>query len=258
MEAIKCLEETPPDFADAFSSALAAAQGRSIIDPSAGSEHTLYSYATAAEVGAALFRSANSSKGSIRAAIAGSLREIASTGPQPYADAATWVNAFWLAVICRDLGNADMLAGIPVSLLRASGAVCDPYIYDWVEALQAYWRGDSDQTLDDKLVAAVEGCAPSALRITEAEHALKIMHPPMDLFYRFIVLDEEEGFDAALVEALELHKSYYAASEDRANELQGLVSIPLLAITYLRHDTGWPIEVESDYIPLHLVEAFEI
>jgi hypothetical protein len=252
--AIECLEQAPPDFADAFASAVAAAQGRSIIDPSAKSEVTWQSYATAAQVGAALFASANSSNDTIQAAIAGSPRNIASTGPQPYADAATWADAFWLAVICRDRDMANMLADIPISLLRASGAACDRYIYDWVEALQTYWHGDPDQTLGDKLATAVEGCAPSALRITEAEQALKIVHPPMNLFYRLILMDQE-GFTTTLGEALELHKSFYTKTEEPAGEIQGLVPLQILAITCLGYEVGLSIETESNYIPLHLVQG---
>ncbi|MEU6719174.1 immunity 49 family protein [Nonomuraea sp. NPDC046802] len=241
------------DLAEAFDTALAAAQGRSIVDPSAADEETWRSYVTAAEVGAALFAAAAADAGAvISRVIAGTEREITTTGPQSHADAATWRTAFWLAVVCRDRDKATLLADIPIALLRKSEAICDAYIYDWADTLRTYWHGDPDRTLGDKLVAAVEGCAPSAVQIIDAEQALKLVHPPMNLFYHLIRQDQD-GFNAALAEALESHRSFY--SGERAIQIQGLVPIELLAIACLGHEAGLSVEVESDYLPAHLVRG---
>ncbi|WP_240803849.1 Imm49 family immunity protein [Streptomyces sp. A0592] len=48
-----------------------------------------------------------------------------------------WIDAFRLAIICRDTARITMLARIPVSLLRAFGGRLDEYAYAWVEPSRA-------------------------------------------------------------------------------------------------------------------------
>ncbi|MFJ9084418.1 Imm49 family immunity protein [Streptomyces sp. NPDC102384] len=57
-----------------------------------------------------------------------------------------------------------------------------------------------------------------------------------------------------MLEALQLHKSYWTIDEKRANDLGGTVALALLAITCLACDAGFPITVESDYLPGHLLD----
>ncbi|MEU3667605.1 immunity 49 family protein [Streptomyces virginiae] len=71
-------------------------------------------------------------------------RHLATTGPQTYLSAHTWIDAFYLAIICRDAARLDMLARIPVSLLRAFGGRLDEYAYAWVETLQSFWLRRDD------------------------------------------------------------------------------------------------------------------
>ncbi|KQV12529.1 MULTISPECIES: immunity 49 family protein [unclassified Kitasatospora] len=63
-----------------------------------------------------------------------------------------------------------------------------------------------------------------------------------------------EKFNAALARGLELHREYWAADEDRVEDSNGFVSLPLLAIACLaHHDAGLPVEVESEHLPEHLL-----
>ncbi|MFD4032139.1 immunity 49 family protein [Streptomyces sp. NPDC058637] len=58
---------------------------------------------------------------------------------------------------------------------------------------------------------------------------------------------------AALVEALEPHKAYWTADDDRENDIEGLWAIGPLAIACLAYDGGFPSGVESDYLPVQLL-----
>jgi hypothetical protein len=79
-----------------------------------------------------------------------------------------------------------------------------------------------------------------------------LLHPPINLFHHFVRKDEE-GFSPALVEALKLHKAYWTLTEDRSTDIDGAVALGPLAIACLAYDAGFPIDVESDYLPKHLL-----
>lgn len=142
------------------------------------------------------------------------------------------------------------LCNVPIELLRASGAVFEEYVYHWVDALQTYWL--ERPGLGEKLVAAFDGTNPDTLRFVDREMMLKILYPPLDLFYRFISQDLGK-FNEALVQAVELHKEYWTADEERES-LTGDVAIAPLAIACLAFDAGRPIEVESEYLPENLLD----
>ncbi|MCE9534759.1 MAG: immunity 49 family protein, partial [Planctomycetes bacterium] len=57
------------------------------------------------------------------------------------------------------------------------------------------------------------------------------------------------GLEAALTNALALHKEYWSATEDRRKEKAGFVSLPLIALAALAWDRGLRFHVESDYLP---------
>lgn len=80
----------------------------------------------------------------------------------------------------------------------------------------------------------------------------KILYQPVNLFHLFVRKDRE-GFNQALVEALELHKSYWTATPEREASVEGCLALGPLAMTCLALDAGFPIEVESDYLPTYLL-----
>lgn len=250
-EAIDELEADPRNFEHALLLTLTEAESRCLLDPLAQYAPTWRAWVAAMQVGSALFASAHAAEGHIEARIAGKVRSIPASGPQPSANAGNWIKAFWLAIVCREQDRMTELCHVPLSLLRASGAEYDEYIYAWIDALQSYWlRRDG---VSDKLVAAVNGTDPENTEIADRELMLKILYPPIELFHRYLRQDPGQ-FNTALVEALQWHKEYWTADEDRASSSEGLVALGPLAMACLAYDAEFPLEVQSDYLPKALLE----
>ncbi|MFI9806671.1 immunity 49 family protein [Streptomyces sp. NPDC052301] len=252
VEEIERLERYPSSFGLVFSSALHTAKTQCSIDPKAELLETWESWVMAMQVGSALFSSATAPQGSTaECMIAHKVRAIPAVGPKHFTDAGTWLEAFWLAVVCRDQARMTQLCQVPIETLRASGAVFEEYIYDWVDVLQTYWL--ERPGLGEKLVAAFDGTDPDRLRVIDREMMLKVLYPPINLFYRFISQDPGK-FNEALVQALELHKEYWTADPEREESGDGDIPLAVLGVTCLAYDAGRPIEVESEYLPEHLLK----
>ncbi|MFG2193077.1 immunity 49 family protein [Streptomyces sp. NPDC048639] len=249
---LKRIEGSEVARTQALDTMLALATSRCATDTEAVQFETWEAWIMAMQTGSALFAAATAAEGtSVTCRIREQEKIIPATGAQPHVNAGTWITAFYLAMICRENERLKQLADVPVSLLRDSGAVFDEYIYSWVETLQSFWLGRQD--IGDKLVAAVDGTAPEAARQSDAELMSKILYPPIILFYRYLRQDHEQ-FNIALSDALRWHKDYWSATEDRAMSSDGLVALGPLAIACLARDQGFPIEIESEYLPKALLE----
>ncbi|MCX5388089.1 immunity 49 family protein [Streptomyces sp. NBC_00083] len=250
---IERIERSPNMFGLTFSKTLSTAYIHCLHDPTARTSETWEAWVAAMQTGAALFASAAAPEGStVECMIAHKPRTIPALGePKHFTDAGTWLQAFWLAVICREQERMTQLCKVSVEQLWASGADFEEYIYAWVQALQAYWLQRPD--LGEKLVAAFDGTDPQNLRFVDRELMLKILYPPLNLFYRFITQDQEK-FNEALIQAVQLHHEYWTEDEERREDLDGAVALAPLALACLAHDAGQPIEVQSEYLPENLLD----
>ncbi|MFD3757418.1 immunity 49 family protein [Streptomyces sp. NPDC058622] len=249
--ALEDLQEAPEAIADAMSDALLLAQERSVPDPAAGWLETWEAWVVAMQCGSAMFAAAATTDESVECLIHHEIRSLPASGPRSWTHAGTWINVFFLSVICGDKARLDALCEIPPSLLQASGAEFDPYVRPWMETLRSYWLTRPD--LGDQLLQAAEGLAPEAAPIAGSEMTTKILWPVVDLFHRFATADHDQ-FNRSLANALTLHKQYWTADEDRARDARGLVAISPLAMACLAHDAGFPVDVESEYLPKHLLK----
>ncbi|MFI6530443.1 immunity 49 family protein [Streptomyces uncialis] len=251
IEDIESLEEAPDMMDFYWSSAESAVLGRSLVDPRAEVLESWYAVVNAMQMGSAAFRRAAVTEGAVDCLINHKVRSLSATGPLAYLNASTWLTAFFFAIVCRNQKRMTELAELPLDVLRASGAVHDEYLLHWVSALQAYWLRDQARMVDE-LSATFEKSHPNVIRVAGREWVQRISYPPVNLFYRFVNRDHA-GFHEALVEALELHKAYWTADEDREQDLKGVFSLGILAMTCLAYDGDFPIDVESDYLPHHLI-----
>lgn len=248
---IDSLEQSPQNFNLALGTSLLAAQTHCGSDPRAADLPTWEAWVTAMQVGSAVFRSAVITEGFVECRISNQVRAIPATGPQTYSDAGNWLTAFWLAIICRERGRLAELAEVPIALMRASGTVHAEYVYAWIDALQKWLREGGD--LSDPLSAAMAGTDPNALPVGDQDLVLKIQYPPINLFIQYIT-QEPEQFNEALIDALNWHKDYWTEDEERFNSSSGLVALGPLAMACLAYDADFPITVESEYLPKHLLQ----
>ncbi|MCX5376725.1 immunity 49 family protein [Streptomyces sp. NBC_00091] len=101
------------------------------------------------------------------------VRTLPATGPQYAANPANWINAFWLAIACREPERLTALAQVPLELLRAPGAGYDEYVYPWIETLQTWWLRGGD--LSVSLDAAIAGTDPEGLEGDDRDLMLRIL-----------------------------------------------------------------------------------
>jgi hypothetical protein len=225
---------------------------RTVGDPTATLLPTWESTVLAMQAGSAIFGTALAGGGEARFRLRDKDWRIPGTGPSIDTDAGTWLQALWLALVCRERPRIDLLASVPEELLRGSGADYDDYIYRWVEALQVYWRAEDG--LVEALLAAMRGTEPEGLRVAAPELILQLLYPPIEVFYRFVQRDEAK-FNDALARALELHQRFWTKDDDRRTDPDGFISLPLLAIAALAKDAGMTVDVESDYLPKTLLDG---
>ncbi|MFD4242594.1 immunity 49 family protein [Streptomyces sp. NPDC058525] len=236
---------------DVVMESLNVALVRCVADPTAGMLETWESWLLAMQVHSAVFAAADPDQETVTCKIRQEERHLATTGRQTYLNANTWLDAFYLAVICREAARLDMLARIPVSLLRDFGGALDEYTYAWVETLQSFWLRRDD--LRTHLVRAVDLSAPEHARVLDAETMTKLKYPPIMMLYRYL-RNDPAGFNEALADAIRWHKEYWTADEDRTENTLGIVALAPLAIACLAKANGIPVEVESDYLPEALLD----
>ncbi|KND41194.1 MULTISPECIES: immunity 49 family protein [Streptomyces] len=233
-----------------FGTAVMALRARCVVDPRAATVETWEAAVNAMQVGSALFAVTGVSEGTVECRINHKTRTLPAVGPLPTADAGAWLTAFWLAVICRDQRRMTELCEIPLDRLRSPDGQYDEYIYHWVDTLQTYWSRRPG--LVEKLTATIQASDPAVARIAPRDLLDGVLYPPINLFYTFVRRDEE-GFGPALVDALKLHRAYWTRDEEREGKLDGTVALGPLAIACLAFDGDFPIDVESEYLPRHLL-----
>ncbi|MFI8452798.1 immunity 49 family protein [Streptomyces erythrochromogenes] len=250
IEGIESLENSPGIIDALWNSVRLGVAARSAVDPDGAGIDTWEAVVNAAQVGSALFQVSGATEGTVECRIHHEIRRLPAIGPKQIANCPNWLDAFWFAVICRDQERMTALCEIPLETLRASGAMHDEYLYHWVATLQAY-RTHRQADMVQELTLAFTQSHPDVAGIAPRDWLQQISYPPINLFYRFVKRDHD-GFNAALVEALELHKTYWS-HEERDFDVSGLWAIGPLAMACFAHDGGIPIEVESDYLPAALL-----
>ncbi|WP_060884156.1 immunity 49 family protein [Streptomyces caniscabiei] len=234
-----------------FNTALLHLQARCVIDPQAAALETWEATVSAMQLGSAMFAVTEATEGVVECRIDREVRHIPAAGPQTYADAGNWLTAFWLAVVCREQKRMTQLCEIPLDRLRSAEGQYDEYVYRWVDTLQTYWLRRPG--LVEKLIATLEASHPDVVSVAPRDLVQQVLYPPINLFHRFVRQDEE-GFNEALVEAVELHKAYWTADEDRVRRTEGSLALGPLALACLAHDGEIPVGVQSDYLPKYLLE----
>ncbi|WP_371525296.1 immunity 49 family protein [Streptomyces sp. NBC_01283] len=248
-EAMAGLAANPAGLGDAFASALTLAHARCTADPQAGNIETWDAWASAVQLGSALFTGAQAQECHLGEDI---VRQLPATPAAPPADARAWLDAFYVAVACRQQARADRLCQVPLDVLRQDDSV-DEYVLHWIDTLQTYW---AERPMDDvvaKLLATMETSQPQSLTHTPKDFADLVDYQPVALFHRLLTRDHD-AFAEALTEAVAHHGTYWGDSAaPRAR-----VALGTLAMASLAYDYGFPVALPQPYLPTYLLNRERI
>ncbi|WP_231848309.1 immunity 49 family protein [Gloeobacter violaceus] len=163
-----------------------------------------------------------------------------------------WCSGYYLAVICRDLPVLDNLCRIPLELLRRSSTRYDEFTYSYISALQSYWQGKDDAA--DHLIAAMTNAKPDKLHFCSEEYLYLKAISQMELLFNLMRKDEE-AFNKSLYIALECHHELCDLDDETRLDSRLFLAYDLLALASLAHEQGMTVRVESDYLPLSIVQG---
>lgn len=222
---------------------------RCVVDPRAGNGDTWDSLCFAADVATAMFVAATTEKGkAVEVPLGGAKVPIKGTGPEYFATARNWLTALHLALITRDEAKIGLLNEVPVEVLRAADIEEPEFHYAVVEMFQRFNR--QEPGVHEALNAALKGSKQVVPLLRD--YTSQIAFPQLELFHHLSNAGHEEQFNTALAKALELHKAFWSTEEKLENPL-GFVALGPLAIACVARDTGTPIDIESEYLPPHLL-----
>lgn len=248
--AVARLPQDPSALGDAFASALALAHARCAADPDVDGLDAWDAWATSLQLGCALFTGAPPTECQLGE---GQVAELPATPADAPADARAWLDAVYLAIVCRDRDRIARLCRVPLETLRRDESV-DAYVLHWVETLQAYFGDGSMDAVAEKLLATMESSMPDALTHAPDEFVNRIDYQPVALFHRLIARDHE-AFGKTLAEALTEHGAYWGGS----TAPRARVALGPLAMACLAHDRGFPVVgPELPYLPAYLLNGARI
>ncbi|MFD3518001.1 immunity 49 family protein [Streptomyces sp. NPDC058657] len=243
-EALDRLPQETTGLHAAFTQLVELAHAHCAQDPRASTVETWDAWATAVQLGSALFTGSEPQTCALGENLE---RPLPAFPAQPPADARAWLDAFYLAVICRQQSRIQRLARVPMEVLRQDGCA-DAYLLHWIDALQTYVRPDS--SMDEvvgKLSAAMQTSYGDALSHAPVEFVDAVEYQPVALLHRLLARDPE-AFAKTLDEALTGHAAYWGAS----TAPRARVALGPLAMASLAHDFGFPLAPEQQYLPEYL------
>ncbi|KJK46242.1 immunity 49 family protein [Streptomyces sp. NRRL F-4428] len=247
VESVARLAQDPSGLGDAFASALALAHVRCTADPVASEIDTWDAWETAVRLGTALFTGSGPEQWCLGE---GTTLRLPATPAAPPADARAWLDAVYLALVCRAHDRVARLCEVPLEVLRQDDTV-DVHVLHWIEALRTYLSGGPTDAVVEKLLAAMQTSLPEALTHAPDEFVNGVDFQPVALFHRLFTR-EHETFAEVLPEAIAEHGGYWRES----GAPRARVALGVLAMACLAHDQGFPIDPEGlAYLPRYLVDG---
>ncbi|MEU3293216.1 immunity 49 family protein [Streptomyces longwoodensis] len=233
----------------AFASAVTLAHARTADDPDAALVGTWDAWAAAVQLGSALFTGARPQDCSLGD---GTVVRLPGLPAGPPADARAWLDAFYLAVVCRQEDRIGRLCRVPLSRLREDDSV-DAYVLHWIDTLQTYFSPDR-LTMDDvveKLVATMQTSGADEVTHAPSEFVNAVDYQPVALFHRLIARDQEK-FTETLTEALGEHAGYWAPAPTAP---RARTPLGVLALASLAHDYGFAVQPKQRHLPTYLLNG---
>ncbi|MFI6522942.1 immunity 49 family protein [Spirillospora sp. NPDC050679] len=215
---------------------------RSVLDPRAEDLLQWSELVLACQAAANAFRLAAAPPGTeVELTLGDVTGAVPSGGPTGSTRAYEYLRALSLAFVVRDEAALADLGAVGDAVFGARPDLADRVRY--ARALRAYVNGGDPRAALDEALRGGDG----------TDHWECLRHPLARLLDR-LVENDPDGFHEALAQALELFRQYHSAGE-RADAPGNQVALDALGLACLAHDRGWPVAVESDYLPRRLVEG---
>ncbi|MFD7256764.1 immunity 49 family protein [Streptomyces sp. NPDC059874] len=248
-ESISRLSQDPSGLGDTFASAVELAHAHCAADPDVADIATWDAWATAVQLGSALFTGAPPTRCHLGEE---HVAQLPATPADPPADARAWLDALYLAIVCREHDRVARLCRVPLETLRRDDSV-DAYVLHWIDTLRTYFSDGSMDAVVEKLLATMQTSMPDALTHAPDDFVNRIDFQPVALFHRLVARDPD-AFGKALADALAEHGGYWGDSAaPRARAALGP-----LAMACLAHDHGFPVDLAQPYLPTYLVNRQRI
>ncbi|MFG2874621.1 immunity 49 family protein [Streptomyces sp. NPDC048337] len=244
------LAQDPSGLGDAFASALALAHAHCATDPKASHIDTWDAWATAVQLGSALFTGSAPMPCHLGE---DHVTQLPATPADPPADARAWLDALYLAVVCREHDRVARLCRVPLETLRQDDSV-DTYVLHWIDTLRTYFSAEgSMDAVVEQLLATMRTSMPENLTHAPDDFVNRIDFQPVALFHRLVARDHD-AFAKALAGAVEEHGGYWGdSSAPRAR-----LALGPLAMACLAHDAGFPVDLTHRYLPTYLLNRQRI
>lgn len=161
-----------------------------------------------------------------------------------------WLEGFCCAALAREAVCLELLAQVPDEIFRDSRATSADSHEPWRGALITYYKGRDPTKLVERALFLSEPAQLTALTRPDVAKLWIAQYRMMLPLFR----KDAEAFNRALVDALEAHKKFYGKKSEGQREGSFLAAGPA-ALCALAHDAGLPIEVESEYLPMTLIQG---
>ncbi|WP_405247760.1 immunity 49 family protein [Cellulophaga sp. Asnod2-G02] len=162
-----------------------------------------------------------------------------------------WLNTYSIFRVLRDQAGLNVLEGITDSAMDRAETSWDTLDKNMLHFLCSLHS--NPKTREKLLIDAIKSTYADSGDYLQEGFAIEFvtyLYEPLLFVYEALLRNNEEDFNAQLIEALTRHKTYYDTQKNnRCNDSDGWISWRLLRAVALAYDNGIKINVKSDYIP---------
>jgi Immunity protein 49 len=180
------------------------------------------------------------------------------TGPTSSSGSFNWQQGYYLAFACREKYILESLVRKSTDIMRQRSEGVNEYSHLMVDVLKSFYGSyyeseDLIQETSTKLRAAINATDVDKIIPLTIDGTINFALPAMELVAALLE-GNTQNFNESLADALECHKKYWSSDEQLSGDPRGFIAIAPLGLACAAYDAGFPIEVESDYIPKYILE----
>jgi hypothetical protein len=171
-----------------------------------------------------------------------------------------------LARIARNKEKEKIIANVPLELLNLDRNLTFSHVYRNILTrleIEYSLTGNFNNEHYQDLVSIYDknaGDIQSKISLN-TNHTLYYIHPYV-IAFKSLVDNNKQEFNQNLIKAIRAHKEVWSQKKalnkggtPLCRENEGFLSWDCTALAAMAHDRGWKLEVESDYIPVFMVDG---